>query len=252
LHQKLISEIKCARLSIVQTQQIGLCKRSICDYCEAAETGSVDLLLEMKKIRGSKKTKHDLPNDVDGVNSELNIVEKFCEVYEQLYISSGSSEALEEIKAQIRDLIEQNGTDQEVMKITGSKVKESACRMKAGKGDVTEGYTSDAILNAPDIRQGSVLSPALFSVYMDDLIVKLRKAGAGCHLGGVFCGVVGYADDLLLLAPSRSAMATMLRICEEYATENNLEFSTEKQEQVHLYARKHEETQACESPAVWG
>ena len=35
-------------------------------------------------------------------------------------------------------------------------------------------------------RQGSVLSPALFSVYMDDLIVKLRKAGVGCHLGGVY------------------------------------------------------------------
>ena len=76
-------------------------------------------------------------------------------------------------------------------------------------------------------RQGSVLSPALFSVYMDDLIMKLRKAGVGCHLGGVFCGVVGYADDLLLLAPSRSAMATMLRICEQYATEHNLEFSTD-------------------------
>ena len=118
---------------------------------EAAETGSVDLLLEMKKIRGSKKTKHDLPDDVDGVNGELNIVEKFCEVYEQLYNSSGSNEALEEMKAQIRDLIEENGTDQEVMKITGSKVKEAACRMKAGKGDVTEGYKSDAILNAPDI-----------------------------------------------------------------------------------------------------
>ena len=66
-------------------------------------------------------------------------------------------------------------------------------------------------------RQGSVLSPALFSVYMDDLIKKLRRAGVGCHLGGVFCGVVGYADDLVLLAPSRSAMASMLNICEVYA-----------------------------------
>ena len=35
-------------------------------------------------------------------------------------------------------------------------------------------------------RQGPVLSPALFSVYMDNLIVKLRKSGVGCHLGGVF------------------------------------------------------------------
>ena len=76
-------------------------------------------------------------------------------------------------------------------------------------------------------RQGSVLSPALFSVYMDKLIMRLRRSGVGCHLGEVFCGVTGYADDLLLLAPSRSAMETMLRICEDYADENNLEFSTD-------------------------
>ena len=76
-------------------------------------------------------------------------------------------------------------------------------------------------------RQGSVLSPALFSVYMDDLIVKLRNSGVGCHLGGVFCGVVGYADDLLLLAPSRSGMEKMLTLCEDYAIQNNLEFSTD-------------------------
>ena len=62
---------------------------------------------------------------------------------------------------------------------------------------------------------------------MDDLIMKLRRSGVGCHIGGVFCGVTGYADDLLLLAPSRSAMETMLRICEDYAEENNLEFSTD-------------------------
>ena len=62
---------------------------------------------------------------------------------------------------------------------------------------------------------------------MDDLLVNLRRSGVGCHLGNVFCGAVGYADDLLLLAPSRSAMETMLTICEAYAAQNNLEFSTD-------------------------
>ena len=36
-------------------------------------------------------------------------------------------------------------------KITGEKVKEAAGLMKSGKADVTGGYSSDAILNGPDI-----------------------------------------------------------------------------------------------------
>ena len=63
---------------------------------------------------------------------------------------------------------------------------------------------------------------------MDEIFQKLRKLGVGSHLGKLFCGAVGYCDDLLLLAPSRSAMMElMLKACEEYALENNLEFSTD-------------------------
>ena len=52
----------------------------------------------------------------------------------------------------------------------------------------------------------------------------MRKSGVGCHVEGVFAGAVGYADDLLLLAPSRSAMVKMLKLCEKYAVETNLHF----------------------------
>ena len=36
-----------------------------------------------------------------------------------------------------------------------------------------------------------------------------------------------YADDLILLAPTRSAMVAMLKVCEEYAREHNISFSTD-------------------------
>ena len=55
-------------------------------------------------------------------------------------------------------------------------------------------------------RQGSVLSPCFFAVYMDDLLKELRSLGVGCHIGDVFFGAAGFADDIILIAPCRSAM----------------------------------------------
>ena len=76
-------------------------------------------------------------------------------------------------------------------------------------------------------RQGSVISPIFFAVYVDDLLLELRKMGVGCHIGGIFYGAAGFADDLILIAPCRSAMAQMLDKCENFAAKNNLTFSTD-------------------------
>ena len=59
------------------------------------------------------------------------------------------------------------------------------------------------------VRQGSFLSPFLFAVYLDGLLVELRKSGVGCHWGSSFAGAFSYVDDVVLLAPCVSAMRTM-------------------------------------------
>ena len=64
-------------------------------------------------------------------------------------------------------------------------------------------------------------SPAFWNIYLDPLLTKLREMGVGCHVGGLFVGVVGYADDLILLAPSRHAAQVMLKTCELFCAENN-------------------------------
>ena len=52
------------------------------------------------------------------------------------------------------------------------------------------------------VRQGGVLSPILFTVYIDDLLSELSSEGVGCHWNHHFVGAVCYADDVALLAPS--------------------------------------------------
>ena len=76
-------------------------------------------------------------------------------------------------------------------------------------------------------RQGSVLSPVIFSVYLDDLLKELRSQELGCSIGGCWYGACGYADDIILLAPNREVLQRMLSVCEAYADSHNFVFSTD-------------------------
>jgi len=76
------------------------------------------------------------------------------------------------------------------------------------------------------VKQGGVLSPILFTIYMDELLLRLKSSSFGCHIGNIFCGALGYADDTVLLAPSLASLDAMLQVCEQYAVEYNVQFNS--------------------------
>lgn len=90
------------------------------------------------------------------------------------------------------------------------------------------GYVSDNFSTTNGIRQGGVISPVLFCVYIDELLTRLEKKGAGCWVGSKFYGAIGYADDLSLLAPTVSSLKSMLRVCEEFSREYNVQYNSDK------------------------
>jgi len=63
------------------------------------------------------------------------------------------------------------------------------------------------------VRQGGVLSPVLFSIYIDSIIQRLRMFGYGCVIGGEFSGYIMYADDLVLVSRSVCVLQKMFDIC---------------------------------------
>ena len=78
------------------------------------------------------------------------------------------------------------------------------------------------------VRQGGLLSPLLFSVYMDVLINRLRRFGFGCYLANCYFGCLVYADDIILLSHSVNAMRIMLNVCEQFALDFDMKFNTQK------------------------
>ena len=82
------------------------------------------------------------------------------------------------------------------------------------------------ILNG--VNQGGIISPILFCVYLDGLLQRLSELRVGCNIGQVFVGVLAYADDVVLIAPTASAMREMLDQCDRYAREFNVVFNVKK------------------------
>jgi hypothetical protein len=82
------------------------------------------------------------------------------------------------------------------------------------------------------VKQGAVVSPVLFCIYMDTLLQRLEGSGLGCHVGHKFIGAISYADDLTLIAPTHEATQRMLIICEEFANEYDVLFNSTKSQVV--------------------
>ena len=47
----------------------------------------------------------------------------------------------------------------------------------------------------------------------------MSDAGVGCFMGNNFIDVLVYADDIVLLTPSASALRIMLSICDNYSSD---------------------------------
>ena len=49
------------------------------------------------------------------------------------------------------------------------------------------------------VKQGGVLSPVLFAVYTDVLLLRLQESGIGCHMGGHYAIIPVLSPMLMIL-----------------------------------------------------
>ena len=78
------------------------------------------------------------------------------------------------------------------------------------------------------IKQGGINSPDFFSCYIDGLIQMVRSLCIGCHISKLCVSVLLFADDICLIAPTRSALQRMIDACSSYCTKYGLTFNCKK------------------------
>ena len=78
------------------------------------------------------------------------------------------------------------------------------------------------------IKQGGILSPKLFNIYVDMLSQGLTSKPVGCSFNGKIINHLYYADDLVIIAPSSNGMQKLVTERESFANKYGLKFNEMK------------------------
>ena len=78
------------------------------------------------------------------------------------------------------------------------------------------------------VRQGGVLSPMLFNIYVDIISKSLSKINVGCMVGKLIINHLYDADDLVLISPSHKGLQKLVNVCNEKGIELDIKFNEKK------------------------
>ena len=67
------------------------------------------------------------------------------------------------------------------------------------------------------LRQGSLHSPLLYSIFIMDLVNELEDSGDRARVEEAYCGMLMFADDMAVVAESEEGMGRMLDKADAYS-----------------------------------
>ena len=77
-------------------------------------------------------------------------------------------------------------------------------------------------------RQGSILSPQLFNIFIDDLLQSLQHVKKGVSIGYSNYSSFAYADDVTVYSSTIPDLQFLIQMCADYATKWRFNFGIKK------------------------
>jgi hypothetical protein len=87
---------------------------------------------------------------------------------------------------------------------------------------------SDSFDVTRGVRQGGLLSPLFFNIFLNDLLVDLENSAEGLRIGGHKFSSFAYADDVTLLSATVPGLQSLINMCTDYAATWRLKFGIKK------------------------
>ena len=84
------------------------------------------------------------------------------------------------------------------------------------------------------VKQGCLLSPALFSIYINDLILEINGLGLGIQCDSRMISTLVYADDIILLAEKELDLQKLLDVVQTWCSKWGISINTQKSNVIHF------------------
>jgi hypothetical protein len=84
------------------------------------------------------------------------------------------------------------------------------------------------------LKQGCIISPVLFNMYINDLASEIKQLNKGIIINGECLSILMYADDICLIASSESNLQDMLNVLKQWCDKWEMNVNTEKTQIVHF------------------
>ena len=89
------------------------------------------------------------------------------------------------------------------------------------------------------VRQGSLLSPHLFNLYMNDMTERLCKHKIGCVVNDRIVNHSSYADDIVVFSPSLPGLQSLVGECAGFISSRKLTINANKTKCMRFCNRKY-------------